>query len=277
MSSKIIPGKAINNGAIINSSSTINPATPINGEMNSTKAVEDSIIYEGGTTDTARVVVDNVEEKIFTYVTKLPATFSVELETGDILYFDGSEDKAIKLNGYTIEELPATSSTLKRYALYKNDSTQVGDIIEVPKDSDLQAELDNEIQERLASESDILRLVNTKENKTSYELRNDFSTFVFEDNKEVSYSNTIDKDITLTVPANISQGFISMLTIYNMTVSKTITINNLSSYTLRIVNGSEYITDNTYSTSSEGKKIIFARCDGLNIEILIIEEVPAIW
>ena len=119
--------------------------------------------------------------------------------------------------------------------------------------------------------------VNTKENKTSYELRNDFSTFVFEDNKEVSYSNTIDKDITLTVPANISQGFISMLTIYNMTVSKTITINNLSSYTLRIVNGSEYIEDNTYSTSSEGKKIIFARCDGLNIEILIIEEVPAIW
>ena len=276
MSSKIIPSKSINNGAIINSSSTINPATPISGEMNSTKAVEDSIIYEGGTTETARVVVDNVEEKIFAYVNKLPATFSVELDTGDIIYFDGSEDKAIKLNGYSIEELPATSDTLKRYALYK-DNSQVGDIIEIPKDVDLQTELDNEIQERLASEEDILRLVNTKEDKTSYELRNDFSTFVFEDNKEVSYNNTIDKDITLTVPENISQGFISMLTIYNMTTSKIITIDNLSSYELRIVNGSEYITGNTYSTSSEGKKIIFARCDGLNIEILIIEEVPAIW
>jgi len=276
MSSRIIPSKSLTNNSAINGSS-INPASPISGEMNSTRVVEEALVYEGGKTSTAEVVVDNAEAKIYANVLKLPGTFSVELEDGSVIYFDGSANKRIKLSDYTIKEVIPAEGVIKAYALFK-DNVQVGATINITKDTDLEQALNTEINNRLASESEIRQLLATKEDEANREVRDNFTTFAFVDNTEISYTNTINNNVTLTInPGTLYQGFISLLTFSNMTTGKTITINNQDAtrYPTRIVTGSQFSTDNSYITSLDGKKIIFARCDGLCLEILIIEETPA--
>lgn len=183
----------------------------------------------------------------------------------------------IRIDGYTLEEIPTFSSqVLKQYVLLKNGQ-QVGDTIIVPKDLDLAHALEEEVTARIAADNEIRDLSIGKEDATQYEVRTTgvFTTFTFEDNKEVSYPADLElyNDVTLTIPADIKQGFISLLTIPYMIINSNIIVNNKSNFPLRIVNGSEYITENTYSMATSGKKIIFARCDGISIEILVIEEV----
>lgn len=278
MSSKIIPGRATQGGIINNS--TINPTSPITGEMNSTKSIEESMIYEGGTTSTAEVIVDNAEAKIYAYVKEVPGTFTVDQADGTVIYFNGSTNQRIKLDAYTIKELTATGTNVKEYGLFKNNDTQVGPNIIIPKDSDLVEALNQEIADRIAVDREIITLLAGKENIATYELRDeDFTEFVFEDNTEISYSEPITHDVTVKIyPETLYQGFISLLTIDSMQEGRIIYINNQDSrYPLRVVCGTEYSTNNSYITSITGKKIIFARCDGLCVEILIIEETPARW
>lgn len=282
--SRILPSRSINNNNSTLNNASIAPVAPISGEMNSTKDIEDSIIYEGGITSTAEVIVDNLEEKIYAIVIKVPHTFSVETETGNVVTFDGSEDKRIKLSGYEIRELTAQPDELRRYALYRSDSTQVGDTIVVPKDADLQQALTDEINNRIDADAslrqELLELINnladTKEDKETYitVAEEEFTTFTFADNTEVSYVLPVDKNISLNVPNTVKQGFISLLTLLDMGINRTITINNHSRFPLRIVSGSTYVTSNEFITSIQGKKVIFARCDGLSLEILIFEEIP---
>lgn len=244
--SRIIPSRALNNGPI--NSSAISPSEPISGEMNDQKVIIDGTTpYDGGVTNTAEVVVDNDEHKIYTKVTKLPAYFIVEKSDGTIIHFDGSNYEEIKLNDYTIEEIEHNENELKRYALIRSDGTPVGDTIIIPKD------------------------------EVTYEVRDEFGRFVFEDNAEVSYNCDVTTGAILIVPENVKQGFISLLTIRSMESGETIEIRNESSLPTRIVRNNVYYPGNTYTTKTNGKKIIFARCDGLTVEILIIEETVNAW
>lgn len=123
------------------------------------------------------------------------------------------------------------------------------------------------------SSQGIATLQETKEDVADRKtLAETITTFTFNDNCEVTYTESILNNLTLNIPSDISQGFISLLTLTNMNLNLDITINNESSYDTRIVVGTEVIDGNTYQTSLQGKKIIFARCDGHDIEILIIEE-----
>jgi len=102
--------------------------------------------------------------------------------------------------------------------------------------------------------------------------------FIFEANKEITYTSTIDSNCVLTIPSTIDTGFISLLTILSMPANKTITIQKEDQeipFNIRIVSGNTALPGNTYVTSISGKKIIFARCDGADIEILFIEELEA--
>ena len=101
------------------------------------------------------------------------------------------------------------------------------------------------------------------------------SNFIFKDEAEITYKDTINTNVNLQIPADISQGFISLLTLSNMTQNKTITILSDSPLNTRIVSGTTAIGGNTYVTSLTGKKIIFVRCDGVDVEILIIEELES--
>ena len=99
--------------------------------------------------------------------------------------------------------------------------------------------------------------------------------FKFENGAEITYSNSVSSNCILTIPNNISQGFISLLTISNMEANKTISIKKESlsiPYDIRIVNDNTRLPGTSYTTGIAGKKIIFARCDGVDIEILVIEE-----
>lgn len=102
--------------------------------------------------------------------------------------------------------------------------------------------------------------------------------FIFEANKEITYTSTIDSNCVLTIPSTIDTGFISLLTILSMPANKTITIQKEDQeipFNIRIVSGNTALPGNTYVTSISGKKIIFARCDGADVEILFIEELEA--
>ena len=285
MSSKIIPSRAIRNNSTINSSSVL-PPEPMQGEMNDQKVVIDGTpTYDGSTTNTVEVTVDNEERIIYGRVIRLPATFNIEDETGNLIYFDGSEAKFLKINGYSIKELPAEENEVKRYGLFKNDITQVGPAIVVPKDTDLVQALNDEINNRIASDAELIRefteLINTKvetkEEKPNCYVSNGFNVFTFEDNTEATFTDTFYDDVNLTIPADVKQGYISMLTLDEMVINKTIRINNLSQFPTRILKGNTYYNSNECITTITGKKILFARCDGLCVEILIIEEIPSVW
>ena len=239
--SKIIPSRAIGVGAI--NGSAISPSEPISGEMNDQKVIVEGSIYDGGETSTAIVTVDNDEHKIYAQVKKFPAHLRIRQSDGTYILFDGSKCETISINDYTIKEVNHQPNEVKRYQLLQNGNTPVGDDIIIPKE------------------------------EVSYEVRrNKFTSFTFEDNAEVSYKCTIDTDIELNISQDIVQGFISLLTIDNMEGDKVITVNNYSSLPLRIVKNNVYYSGNTFTTKLTGKKIIFARCDGINVEILIIEE-----
>jgi len=99
--------------------------------------------------------------------------------------------------------------------------------------------------------------------------------FTFEDEAEITYSEPVDNNCTLIIPNSITQGFISLLTISNMPARKVIAVQKESSaipYNIRIVAGNSWMPGTSYMTAIGGKKIIFARCDGVDVEILIIEE-----
>lgn len=239
--SKIIPSRAVSNRNI--GGSSISPGETISGKTNDQKVIVEGSIYDGGETSTAIVTVDNVEHKIYAQVKKFPAHLRIRQSDGTYILFDGSKIETISINDYTIKEVNHQSNEVKRYQLLQNGNTPVGDDIIIPKE------------------------------EVSYEVREDkFTSFIFEDNTEVSYKCTIDTDIELDVPKDIAQGFISLLTIDNMEDDKVITVNNYSSLPLRIVKNNIYYSGNTFTTRVSGKKIIFARCDGINVEILIIEE-----
>lgn len=99
--------------------------------------------------------------------------------------------------------------------------------------------------------------------------------FVFRDEAEVTYSQAVDNDISLIIPPDIAQGFISLLTIADMEANRTISVaagDPETPFGIRIVSGGSVMPGTAYVTSVGGKKIIFCRCDGIDIEILIIEE-----
>lgn len=274
--SKIIPSRTVTNRPI--GGSAISPSENISGTMNDQKVIVDGRQYDGGESNTAAIYVDNDNHIIYAEVRKTPGTLEFTLPDNTKVEYDGSQGiTRIKLDAYSIDELIPQEDELKRYRLLKNGE-QVGDTIIIPKDADLQAALNNEVAERLAVDNElrgiIARIIATKEDATTYAVENKsiFDNFVFEDNKEVTCNEAVNTDITLNIRSDVAQGFISLLTITYMPTLKTITINNQSDYTLRIVNGIVVQSDKTFVTTTSGKKLIFARCDGVDIEVLIIEE-----
>ena len=271
--SKIIPSRAVSNRNI--GGSSISPGETISGKTNDQKVIVDGRQYDGGDTNTATIRVDNENHIIYADVKKVPGVLQFTLPDGTIVDYDGSipsvdeSIKRIRLDDYSIEEVFAQEGELKRYKLLKNGE-QVGDTIIVPRDADVIQALENEIQARI----NLSAVVDQKEDKATVEVGDDslFTNFIFENNREVTCNDNINRNITLTIDADVLPGFISMLTITNMSTVKTITINNLSSYTLRVVSGLVVQPSNTYVTTTSGKKIIFARCDGVDVEVLIIEE-----
>lgn len=272
--SRIIPSRTVTNRPI--GGSAISPSENISGTMNDQKVIVDGRQYDGGESNTAAIYVDNDNHIIYAEVRKTPGTLEFTLPDNTTLEYDGSQGiTRIKLDAYSIDELIPQEGELKRYRLLKNGETQVGDTIIIPKDVDLQTALNNEVQDRLAVEAELRGIIATKENATTYavEDKSIFDNFVFEDNKEVTCNEAVNTDITLNIRSDVAQGFISLLTIAYMPTLKTITINNQSDYyTLRIVNGIVVQSGNTFVTTTSGKKLIFARCDGVDIEVLIIEE-----
>ena len=272
--SRIIPSRTVTNRPI--GGSAISPSEPISGTMNDQKVIVDGRQYDGGESSTAAIYVDNDNHIIYAEVRKTPGTLEFTLPDNTTVEYDGSQGYTrIKLDAYSIDELIPQEGELKRYRLLKNGETQVGDTIIIPKDADLQKALNDEVQERLAVDTELRGIIATKENATTYavEDKSIFDNFIFEDNKEVTCNEAVNTDITLNIRSDVAQGFISLLTIAYMPTLKTITINNQSDYyTLRIVNGIVVQSGNTFVTTTSGKKLIFARCDGVDIEVLIIEE-----
>lgn len=271
--SKIIPSRAVSNRNI--GGSSISPGETISGQTNDQKVIVNGRQYDGGDSNTTTIRVDNVNHIIYADVKKVPGKIVFTLPDGTAKEYDGSIPSVdesivrIRLDGYSIEEVSAQVGELKRYKLLKNGE-QIGDTIIVPRDADVIQALENEIQARI----NLAAVVDQKEDKATVEVEDEslFTNFIFENNREVTCNDNIDKDITLTLNNDVLPGFISMLTITNMSTVKTITINNLSSYTLRVVSGLVVQSSNTYVTKTSGKKIIFARCDGVDVEVLIIEE-----
>ena len=276
--SKIIPSRAVSNRNI--GGTSIAPGDPISGQTNDQKVIVNGRQYEGVDNEWARVVVDNENYTISVdLVKKVPGVLSITLPDGEhTVDYDGTQGiQRIRLDAYSIDEVPTQTGELKRYRLLKNGE-QIGSTIIVPRDADVIQALENEIQARIDADEGLSTAINslrnTKEDKTSYEVGDAsvLTNFVFENNKEVTCNDDITSDITLTIGSDIEQGFISLLTILNMSTVTSITINNESSYTLRIVNGLVVQSGDTFVTTTSGKKLIFARCDGVDIEVLIIEE-----
>ena len=258
--SKIIPSRAVSNRNI--GGSSIAPGETISGQTNDQKIVVDGRQYDGGNTETAKVRVNKENYIIYADVLKTPGKLVITLPDGEHqVEFDGSVKEnegnivRVRLDDYSLRELSAHEGELKRYTLLKNGEP-TGNTIIVPKDTELENEVAN------------------KEDKTTYRIGNKsiLNNFVFINNEDVTCNAEIDEDITLTIDDTIEQGFISMLTISSVEANKTITFENLSDYNLRVVYGISVQSGNAFVTRSTGKKIIFAKCDGVDIEILIVEE-----
>lgn len=147
-------------------------------------------------------------------------------------------------------------------------------------DNDAQTVFSVELED-IATLDDLETLADTidaaKEDKptTSLNTTQALANYVFRDNVETTYTKTANDSVILVIPENVSQGFISLLTLMQVNDNTLFTIDNQSSYSTKIVANNATITGDSYRVISTGKKIIFARCDGVNIEILIIEEILA--
>jgi len=225
-------------------------------------------VYYGATTDTAEVLVDNTNRLI-----------SVNVNTNTI------QEKLISgVNIKTINSEPLLGSGNididVGYAVWGNISGNLSD------QADLQNALNNkqdklDFNSEIPAGGEIVPLYSIKDADTYYTIVNTevraggLNNFTFEDGKEVTYTATISSNCTLTIPSTINQGFISLLTISNMAANKTIIIQKESQeipFNIRIVSGTTVLPGDSFVTSIAGKKIIFARCDGADIEILVIEE-----
>ena len=117
---------------------TINSAI-INGNLNNRITTSK---YDGETTDTASVTVDNDNRTISVDVIRLPnkitiVDHSTNYPNLEKIIYDGGQEKEIEINHYMIKEVePTSTDNLKEYALFKNgeELTTESDRIIIPKD-----------------------------------------------------------------------------------------------------------------------------------------------
>jgi len=146
--------------------------------------------------------------------------------------------------------------------------------------------LDNEVQtafsvvlDGVATLTDLETLSDninaTKEDKPicTYDKTHQLATYSFTDNAEATYTVQVGDEVVLVIPATVKQGFISLLTLINVDDNTLFTVDNQSTYGLKIVANNTTVSGSSYRVISAGKKIIFARCDGSDVEILIIEDI----
>lgn len=111
----------------------------INGNLNNRISTSK---YDGETTDTASVSVDNDNRIISVDVIRLPnkitiVDHSTNYPNLEKIIYDGGQEKEIEINHYMIKEVETTSTdNLKEYALFKNgeELTTESDRIVIPKD-----------------------------------------------------------------------------------------------------------------------------------------------
>lgn len=93
--------------------------------------------------------------------------------------------------------------------------------------------------------------------------------YTFKNNEERTFSSEVSS-LKLTIPEDIQQGFMSCLHFNKLLSGVTVFFDNKSNYNLRLIKQNTNIP--SFTTSNNNPKLFFAACDGINIEILIVEE-----